>query len=91
MEYIEHMRSESIRLNNELDEARVRLGRMFDVPYRGLVKDLSHLTERDRSKMLRVIEDARSRAWRRMGELITEAEVLRSAVDDAIDKTGRLV
>jgi hypothetical protein len=91
MEYIEYLRSESVRLNNELDEARVRLNRMFDLPYRGLVKDLSHLPEQERSKMLRAIEDARSRAWDRMGKLITEVEVLRAAVDDAIDKTGRLV
>lgn len=91
MEYIEYLRSESVRLNNELDDARVRLGRMFDLPYRGLAADLSHLPEQERSKMLRAIEDARSRAWDRMGKLITEVEVLRAAVDDAIDKTGRLV
>jgi hypothetical protein len=91
MEYIEHLRSESVRLNNELDEARVRLGRMFDLPYRGLVKDLSHLPEHERTTMLCAIEDARSRARDRMGKLITEVEVLRAAVDDAIDKTGRLV
>lgn len=96
MEHVEYMREQARKAVDALDQAKVHLNRINNIPRTRIKSDLMRgaapgTTAADVNGMLGVIDWSRESGAHKLNEAQADIESLCAALDDAIGVAGRLV